>query len=535
MDELQPREFAVGFKTGRLILLSTAFAIAAASFWYWVAFTLASNDTAWLMRAGQLILAERRLPSRDIFSWTCRNEPWVLYQWLFEVLLAATFNTMGPRGLWVSALLASVAAGIVYFYLLPRQWLRLRLPLTIAFPFLAFALSPPWFFVRPQLVSHLFIPLFINACERFRRTGRARSLWYLPLLMIIWANCHPLWVIGILIIGAYVLPYCVRNLKRPGLSRLLAPLAMLGVSGLAVLVNPYGAGLIGYEWYFNSASNFKAVNELRPLLIDPPVPFYPFLVFCAVSCVFIISRLRYVPPPGWIISGLGIAAALAVNKFAPVGALLVWPYLGFALASLRTSRQAIGSRVLPGPPAAATVGALLRKISTSTRRVDSYLNRKGGFRLLLLAAITSAACFETRIPTSDYAIIVFAYNDVDTMRFLATHRYPHRHIFNDEPTGSLMIFFNVLPVFCDGRVDFYGKDFCDKWLSCTNGDPGWQEYLNKFGVDELVIKDSTGLYSELSKSPEWLRGYDNGLRSIWLRNNDAGKAAIQEWQVEAKQ
>lgn len=513
-----------------LLVLSVTFIAAVGSFYYWVAYTLASNDTAWLMRAGQYIIGGGRLPAHDIFSWTCHDRPWLLYQWLFEVVVGAIFNAAGGRGLWLSALTTGVTAGLLYFYLLPRQWLRLRLPLLCAFPFLAFALSPPWFFVRPQLVSQLFVALFINACERFRRTGSARSLWYLPVLTAIWANCHPLWSVGLLVVGAYVAWHLARHWRDREWKSLFQPVLVFAVCLSAVLVNPYGARLFSYEWYLSSAGNFKLVHELTPLLVNPPVPFYPFLVFLAVSSAMLIWRFRFVPAPGLLLSAFGILSALAMNKFAPICATLVWPYLGHALASLRGVR----SHSFEPQQAHAGPEKFWQMCIQATRPVEHYLFKKGGIRAALVAILISAACFEMRIPTSDYAIIVFAYNDIETMRYLATHRVSPCRIFNDEPTGSLMIFFNILPVFCDGRVDFYGREFCGRWLSCIDGDRGWQEYLNEFGVNEIVIRDTTGLFSELVQSRDWLRAFDNGTRSIWLRNDKPGQLTVKQWHAEAQ-
>ncbi len=511
------------------VLLLLTFALALGSFFYWAAYTLASNDTAWLARTGQLIIASGKLPEHDVFSWTCNDKDWVLYQWLFEVGLGATFNAGGPRGLWISGLLSALTAGIIYFYILPRQWSRLRIPLPIIFPLLALTLSPAWFFIRPQLISNLFIAIYINACERFRRSGKVNAIAILPVLTIVWANCHPLWLIGLLIPAVYISyhylrVFLARHKQNEGTAtkfQTLAPLLVLLLCAISVLANPYGMKLVDYELYLSGANNFKTVNELRPLFADPPIPFYPFIAFSMLSSVIIAWKSKFVPLPGLILAGFGLLAAISANKFTPVGALLIWPCLGFALSGFRAK------------------GALpeafeqLKPVIAVTRPVERYLNRKGGARLLILSLILSFACYQTRIPTADFAIVVFTYNDIETMKFLFTHDFPDKRVFNDEPTGSLMIYFNILPVFCDGRVDFYGKEFCDKWLSCINGETGWQDYLAKLSVNEIVIKNSTGLFQELSRSSRWLRAYDNGARSVWLPNNDQGKYLLEQWRSEA--
>lgn len=355
-----------------------------------------------------------------------------------------------------------------------------------------------------------------------RRSSNLRALCYLPLLMVVWANCHPLWAVGLVIVGVYGVHASIKRWRAHERKTWWLPLLLPLTCALAVTINPYGISLIGYEWYFSSNNNFKMVYELRPLFLDTPVLFYPFIMYLSMASILIAWRWRYVPVPGLVLAATGLFSALAVNKFVPVGALLSWPYLGFALASLR-GRD--GDRYV-------CAASRILGLFSSRLKIDFYFARKGGARLLLLSVLISAACFEFRVPTSDYAIIVFSYNDVQTYKFLATHNYPHRRIFNDEPTGSLMIFFDLLPVFCDGRVDFFGREFCDEWLSCKNGEPGWQAYLDNLGVDEVVVKDTAWLYPELSRSQAWLCGFDNERHSYWLKNTAPNKALVYGWKQE---
>ncbi len=498
------------------LALAGAFALAVASFFYWAAWAFGSNDTAWLMRTGQYIVAHGRLPAHDLFSWTCPDRPYMAYQWLFEVLLALVFRAGGAHGLWLSGMAATVAAGVVYFYLLPGQWLRFRAPLFIAFPLAALALSPPWFFIRPQLVSHLFIPIFVDACERLRRTGDAGRLWYLPLIMVIWANMHPLWVVGLVIVAAYAVPDLFSPRPARAAGPRWAPAAVLAACACFVLANPYGPGLISYELYFQGQTNFKAVNELRPLIDHPSPFFYPFLAYLVLSWAALLARAKRVPLPGLLLSGFGSAAALAMNKFAPVAVLLTWPYVGCAVAGL--CRSAARGRLAP--------------LAVACRQAASrWFSGAGRLRLALLSVLVSVACFEARIPTADYATIIFAYNDVETFRFMAAHRFPSPRIFNDEPTGSLLIYFGLGPVFADGRVDFYGQEFCRQWIACVDGEPGWQDYLSRYRVTQILIADNVVLYDELARSPRWLRVYDNGMRSLWLTNDRSGRDTLRHWRA----
>src|SRR5262249_31943105 len=59
--------------------------------------------------------------------------------------------------------------------------------------------------VRPVIVTLVFLAAFFFGLERFRRDGKTRALWALPLLQIVWANCQGLFALGPALVGAYAL------------------------------------------------------------------------------------------------------------------------------------------------------------------------------------------------------------------------------------------------------------------------------------------------------------------------------------------
>src|SRR5206468_2435784 len=69
-----------------------------------------TTDFPWLWRTGTAILHQGGLPAADPFSWTHHGEPWLLYQWLFEVTIAVIVGVVGFKGLF--ALYQSVAVGL---------------------------------------------------------------------------------------------------------------------------------------------------------------------------------------------------------------------------------------------------------------------------------------------------------------------------------------------------------------------------------------------------------------------------------------
>ena len=52
------------------------------------------EDSIWILETGKYIL-NHGIPSTDIFSWTLADKPFIVYQWLFEVLVAFFDQSFG--------------------------------------------------------------------------------------------------------------------------------------------------------------------------------------------------------------------------------------------------------------------------------------------------------------------------------------------------------------------------------------------------------------------------------------------------------
>ena len=78
-------------------------------------------DYFWHLRTGQLILDARALPSHDPFSFTRPDAPWVLHEWVFEVVLYSVYSIGGPFGVrLLVAMLMGATFSVVYSALRPK-------------------------------------------------------------------------------------------------------------------------------------------------------------------------------------------------------------------------------------------------------------------------------------------------------------------------------------------------------------------------------------------------------------------------------
>ena len=113
--------------------------------------------------------------------------------------------------------------------------------------------SWPLFTPRPWLFSALLVSLYLYGLDRYARTGKTRTLWSLPLLMVFWVNLHGAFGLGLVLIALYALGIAVDDVieQKPAneIIRHLYPLMLaLGGSAIAILVNPNGARMYTYPF-----------------------------------------------------------------------------------------------------------------------------------------------------------------------------------------------------------------------------------------------------------------------------------------------
>ena len=141
---------------------------------------------------------------------------------------------------------------------------------------------------RPGILSYVFTAAFMAILESRRR------LWLLPVLAMVWANCHGGFFLGWVVCGAYCRRSAVR--RAPDARRILL------ASGLAVVLsglNPNGfAALATVLRYRHSPLQATLIEWSRADLWGPPYAFDLLLYGAALALLLAWKRVR---PADWIL------------------------------------------------------------------------------------------------------------------------------------------------------------------------------------------------------------------------------------------
>lgn len=180
--------------------------------WVFLACIFPTSDTDlwWHLRTGDYILEQHRVPFLDLYTFTDADKIWVDLHWGFQIGLAAVFRWGGLS--WVILVKAGIiaaSAAIAYAASgrpLPN-WIRAALWMAPAIAITGRA------FERPEILSQVFLAAWLWIVPRL--SERPKLVWWLPVIQLIWVNCHSLFALGPVVAVAFVIDYAVRRMLEP--------------------------------------------------------------------------------------------------------------------------------------------------------------------------------------------------------------------------------------------------------------------------------------------------------------------------------
>jgi hypothetical protein len=426
-------------------------------------------DVWWHLATGRLI-AESGIPHSDPFSYTLAGQHWTAHEWLADRVLYGVYAAAGLLGVvFLRAALLSAAFAVAYRVARLQAGALTALLLLIA---AAYASQRNWL-DRPQLWSFLLAPLLLWLLER-ARTGRTRSLLALPPLFAVWVNLHGGFMLGLGIVGLWLLAAFVssRFSRKPADLRPLALSALLSV--VATLANPNHIEGASYPLRYVASGLGATLQEERVGTLDSPFAWVRFGLVAALWLLFAVRRGR-VPLAhvglgvflGWISMPrlLGVELPFAAERHAPLFLLLGTPLLAWHLTPVlpRRATRTVWLRSRP-----AWIVAALVVVGAGVFAA----------RALPLDARPEARLLPARYPER-------------AARWLREQRLPG-HLINPYRWGAYLAFelYPEYRVWIDSRGDLYGIDRLREYELLHRVPPGSeravQELLERYDANLIV-------------------------------------------------
>jgi hypothetical protein len=470
-------------------------------------------DFWWHLRTGQYIVETGSIPHTDIFSVAFHGKEWVTHEWLSEALMYLIYRAGGYGGLVVFfALLITAAMWIVY----RRAAEGVGHPYVVGFALVLGALtaSPTWG-VRPQMFSFLFASIYVAMLGDYARGRSDNFVWWLVPLMIVWANMHAGFALGLaliaLTIGGIVLnAWLVREEEegegsepRADVWRRVRKLGLVFLaSASAVSLNPNGLRMYSYPFEtLTSKAMMKYIEEwFSPdfhELMFLPLATLLFTTFCALA----LSKKRARPGELLMLAATGYAA-LRSGRNVPFFALVAMPLLARHGWDWATGQR--WGRWLTAPE---------KRETGRDAAIKLVLN------VVLLVVLPLAVCFVKVGKVVANQASDEAKNFPAAVADFIREQKPPQPIYNEYGWGGYLIwnFYPDYRVYIDGRADVYGDAFMEEFMHTHDGAAKWREPLERHGVRTVVVVPDAPLASLLRQESNWRKAFENEQAVVFIR------------------
>ncbi|HVB29283.1 MAG TPA: hypothetical protein VNG91_05665 [Terriglobia bacterium] len=451
---------------------------------------LPDPDLWWHVAIGKHILATHAVPTSDAHSFTVPGAPWMAYEWLGEVVMAASALLGGLQGMTALLfLLAATFMALFYGYatLVSGNSKAALIPCALALPLLKV-----FFTVRPQLFGYIFLIVTLIFLERFRQ-GKQKSLWLLPPLFLIWVNTHGSFVFGLTVLGIYwasgLIEFEAGGLRAErwtdGQRRHLEIIFLLCV--LALMVSPYGTRQAAYplQMAFFEPVNVSHINEWQAL----PFEFWQVKLLLVLVLVFWLAQIpvrEHYRLESMALLLLATYASFVHRRFIPFLLLIMIPLLAKLIA---------------------------RWAPAYDPSIDKFAINAV---LMVLIATGLIIALPSRKKLEDTVVKIYPQKAIE---YFDQHPQPGPTL-NEYGWGGYLIYSPDYhrKVFVDGRADFYEyAGVLADYLDMTDVKPDTLFLLRKYKIQSCLLHQDAPLGTMLAAMPGWKMVYKDKLAAIYVR------------------
>lgn len=439
----------------------------------------ADPDFYWHLEYARKTIAAGAVPTVDFLSWTKGGEPYVLTQWLGQLIVGSAFAAAGSLG--TALLTLACVLGVVVL-----AWRAASLHTSHQVGALAVALlctSPFWStYARPQLLGFLAMAALVLVLERSRTSGSRTTLALATItIMVFWVNAHGSYIAGLAYMGLFALSSVVEEVgagvPRRALARSIRFWALtLLASSAATIINPFG-------WHA-----WRAVVEIAGLQSTTSgiiIEWVPTSFGTAIGSTFIFVSLAtfFCMLLGRRRTSVGDATLMA----------------GVFIFGMLASRQAFYACI-------ALVPILMRFVDQTALfdLVRQQLRAQVGLFVALLALVACTAAGQYWNGYREAALASWKKRvfPVEAAEYLNRTLLQGR-LFNEATSGGFLAHATGRKVYIDGRLDLFRDPEFFGWFFLRQGNPEWSRQVRETGADVFVLQQQSPLTQLLLTSPAY--------------------------------
>jgi hypothetical protein len=295
------------FSPGNIIFLAVLYLL----LFKYPGMLLSDGSTGWHLVLGDYILKHHDIPHTDIISYTFSGKNWMCYEWLSSLIMSILVKLGGLNLLCVAAA-SALACLMLLLYLRCRQN-GANLFFAIFLTALGALLSSSHWLARPHLFTFFGVFIFIDLLDKYYRgliSGK-KLAFYLTIGTLIWANCHPGFIVGWILQVIYgvslLIEYVFLNVdltaKAIKQRQILTVFAVLGLCVIAGLCTPFGLHLYSYinNYLLHTNIVVAETNEFKSPIFHGAMHSVILEIFFALTIIGLSISQKKIPLPNLLI------------------------------------------------------------------------------------------------------------------------------------------------------------------------------------------------------------------------------------------
>lgn len=503
-------------------------------------------DFWWHLKTGEYISQTGSLPETDPFAYTSLPEDpikpeskrikFILTQyWFAQLIFYWVYKAFSFQGIiFLRALILTLIIFLIYRGV-RREGAGFYTSVVLLIP--SIIVFSKFTGERPQLFSFLFAFLLVFLLENFRRRPTAkRYLFPIPLLMLLWANLHGGFILGIVIILGYifseVIKYTTKRFGQPLPSRSLKTLCIAGfISILSSLINPNGYNVLPVLIELQKSLYMGMIIEAKSPLILIRSGFYnqeliTYVILLSLSIPLLLVNIKRLDLTDVLIfavlTAMSLSAARVIPFFTPVSTIMIARYAARTIEKLTQIERLISFEKIAERPLS-FLKSPLTSIFFSTL-----------LSAILIFMLIKGNLFKSGVEKDRYP--------EGAVRFLKENRISG-NMFNPYVWGGYLIW-TLYPdhkVFVDGRglieeIVFQGDRIFEASSLHFKDLPEWKAFLNAYNINFILtfsVDEFSGklfpLIPALLNDIEWHLIYMDNNSLIFLKNSPENMEIINRF------
>jgi hypothetical protein len=466
------------------------------------------TDMWWHLQVGKYIATHHAVPSKDFMSFTFAGHAWTDHEWLAELSMYGLYSLAGLWGPIVAFALLICATFLLVYATMRERGIHPVLGLFVTSA--CFVASSASWGPRIQMATLFFVSLYSLTLHRFVVTRNRRLLFVFPGAMLLWANIHGGFALGLALLVITLVGEGLNRATRNESALTLSELKMLAVTFAATfavtMVNPNTYRQLLYPLTFvlpNAYTNL--IEESASPSFHMPVMMVFEAMLLLLIAAFVIGR----PSLNWTHLFVVLAfthLALSQVRNVPLWAVLVGPLLAYYLQS-----------------AAPRLREQFPQFSYRRRPVEGRLG--GVLNVALLALVFVVYLVEgSRFDNATALRHAETQNyPAGAVAYLRSHHLPQR-VFVSYAWGGYLLW-NLFPRYrdyMDSRADtLFDTRILHGYLELYAASPDWKLVVRKYRIQGVLVERNAPIVQVLSQNRGWRLAYRDHIAALLVQRHES--------------